>query len=463
MQWKGKRVALVGLGISNMAVARYLAAKGARVTACDQKEAAALGARHQELAKLGVQFQLGRDYLRNLERFEYLFMTPGMPKNLPVFQKAQQAGVLFSSEMNLFFDLCQANIVGITGSSGKTTTTTLVGEILSAAGFPTYVGGNIGRPLVEEAAQLDPLAWAVMEISSFQLELLHESPQIALVTNVTPNHLDVHPSMNDYIAAKSHIFQYQKPHDWAVFNADNDITRQMAASAPGRVAWFSRRHMVDRGACVVDGRIMIAREGTLSEVCRADEIKLMGLHNVENVLAAVAVADLVGCSAGAMHDVVTSFTGVEHRLELVREAQGITYYNDSKATSPVEAIAAINAFDKPMVLIAGGYDKHLPFDELADVIIKKVKAVVLLGATRDAIATAIEAAARKSGHTIPVSLATGLEDAVAQAKAYAVPGDVVLLSPACASWDMFANFEERGHKFREIVRLLTEAETPALS
>jgi UDP-N-acetylmuramoylalanine--D-glutamate ligase len=465
MQWRDKQVALIGLGISNMAVARYLTAVGAKVTACDQKNAAELGARYDELVRLQVQFQLGPGYLENLERFDTLFLTPGVPKQLPAFQRAHAAGVSFSSEMNLFFDICRAHIIGITGSSGKTTTTSLLGEMLSAAGYGAHVGGNIGRPLVEIGSELEPRSWAVMELSSFQLELLKRSPEIALITNVTPNHLDIHPTMEDYIQAKSHIFAYQRKDDWAVFNYDNPITRQLAAKAPGRVAWFSRQQPVACGACVVDQRIMIALEGTMSQVCHIDEIKLMGQHNVENVLAAITIAALVGCSIGSMHDVVTSFTGVEHRLELVRSAEGISYYNDSKATTPAGAIAALNAFSQPVVLIAGGYDKHLPFDELAPVILQKTKHVVLLGATSDKIAAAIAAAAEMTvGERLPeIEYAKSLDEAVTLAKAAAAPGDVVLLSPACASYDMFNNFEERGHLFRELVCHLTEAETPARS
>ncbi|HHT28364.1 MAG TPA: UDP-N-acetylmuramoyl-L-alanine--D-glutamate ligase [Firmicutes bacterium] len=466
MRWEGKHVALIGLGISNMAVARYLVANGAIVTACDQKSAAELGARYVELTKLHVEFQLGPGYLANLERFDALFLTPGVPKHLPELRQAQAAGVLFSSEMNLFFDICRAHIIGITGSSGKTTTTTLLGELLSAADYSTHVGGNIGRPLVEVAGELEQHSWAVMELSSFQLELLQRSPEIALITNITPNHLDIHLSMDDYIQAKSHVFTYQHPDDWAVFNYDNETTRRLAAKAPGRVAWFSRKQVVDRGACVIDQRIMIANGGTLSQVCHTDEIKLMGQHNVENVLAAIAVADLVGCSIGAMRDVVTSFTGVEHRLELVRTADGIAYYNDSKATTPAGTIAALNAFNRPVVLIAGGYDKNLPFDELASTVVQKAKHVVLLGATSDKIASAVVAASATTvaGTLIPqIEFAASLEEAVILAKAVAVPGDVILLSPACASYDMYSNFEERGRHFREIVGRLTEAETPTRS
>jgi UDP-N-acetylmuramoylalanine--D-glutamate ligase len=462
VQWQGKRVGLIGLGISNMAVARYLSAHGARITACDRKEAPMLGSRLHELLALGVQLQLGAGYLRELDRFDVVFLAPGVPKHLPELKAAEQSGVVLSSEMNLFFSLCRAPIIGVTGSSGKTTTTTLIGEIMATAGIIVHVGGNIGKPLVEEVERIDPQSWVLLELSSFQLELLRQSPQLALITNVTPNHLDVHASMAEYIAAKSHVYRYQKPQNWAIFNADNPTTSRLAGEAPGQVAWFSTQRQVKRGACVVEGRIMLARDGILQEVCRQSEIKLMGAHNLENVLAAAVLADLVGCPPGVIRDVVTSFTGVEHRLELVREADGVAYYNDSKATTPAGAIAALQAFQRPVVLIAGGYDKHLPFDELGAVVAQRAKAVVLLGATKNKIAAAISAAAG-DGRKPPVQFAASLEEAVALAKSLAAPGDVVLLSPACASYDMFANFEERGERFRAIVRSLTEAETPARS
>jgi len=455
VSWKGRRVALVGLGISNVAVARYLASKGALITACDQKSQSSLGQRYTELSALGVEFQLGPDYLGNLERFEYLMLAPGVPLSLPPLIEAERRGVVLSSEMNLFFSECRAPIIGITGSSGKTTTTLLLAEILTASGLATHVGGNIGRPLLEEVDALSSDTWVLLELSSFQLQLLQRSPQIALITNVSPNHLDVHRNMDEYIAAKKRVFQFQNPQDWLILNSDNRTTRLMGTEAVGQLAWFSRSKQPSRGACVIGERVMISRAGHLEEVCHVQDIRLLGAHNLENVLAAVTVADLTDCPSDIMHDVITSFSGVEHRLEFVQELDGVAFYNDSKATTPTGTIAALHSFSRPVVLIAGGYDKHLPFGEMAEVALGKTKAVVLLGATQEKIAAAIRDAADRMGRDAPPILQThDLAGAVAMARRYADRGDAILLSPACASYDMFRSYEERGVQFREIVRTL---------
>lgn len=455
MSWKGRRVALVGLGISNVAVARYLTDKGAVITACDQKDQSSLGQRYQELSALGVEFQLGRGYLDNLERFEYLMLAPGVPIDLPPLVEARRRGVVLSSEMSLFFSECRAPIIGITGSAGKTTTTLLLAEILLASGVATHVGGNIGKPLLEQVDALSSHTWVLLELSSFQLQLLQRSPRIALMTNVSPNHLDVHGSMDEYVAAKKNIFRFQGPQDWLVLNYDNETTRLMSTGAPGQLVWFSRTKQPRRGACVIDQRVMISRAGHFEEVCHVPEIRLLGTHNLENVLAAVATADLVDCSAAVMHDVITSFAGVEHRLEFVQELDGVLFYNDSKATTPTGTMAALHSFSRPVVLIAGGYDKHLPFDEMAEVAIDKARAIILLGATQEKIAVAIHSAADRLGQDAPpISRARDLEEAVDLARAHAKAGDAVLLSPACASYDMFHSYEERGTQFREIVRSL---------
>lgn len=455
MSWRGRRVALIGLGISNVAVAKYLTDKGAIITACDQQDQHSLGRRYTELAELGVDFQLGPGYLNNLERFECLMLAPGVPLGLPPVIEAARRGVEVSSEMSLFFSQCRAPIIGVTGSSGKTTTTLLLAEFLTASGHTVSVGGNIGKPLLEEVDTLTEDTWVLLELSSFQLQLLHRSPRIALVTNVTPNHLDVHGSMDEYIAAKKRIFEFQSSRDWLVLNYDNDTTRFMSDEAESQKAWFSRSQQPRRGACVIDDRVVVARAGHLQEICQVGEIRLMGTHNLENVLAAAAVADLIGCPPAAMHDVITTFSGVEHRLEFVQDIAGIAFYNDSKATTPAGAIAALRSFSRPVVLIAGGYDKQLPFDELALVILERAKAVVLFGATQEKIGAAIRLAAAAAGQNAPpISYERDLADAVTAAVGYAESGDAILLSPACASYDMFSDYQERGKQFREIVRSL---------
>jgi len=453
MDWHGKKVALIGLGRSNAAVARYLLAGGVRVTACDRKNAAELGHYYNELAARGAEFQLGPNYLEKLERFDILVVSPGVKPSLPELQRAKAYGVKLTNEIGIFLNRCRAPVIGITGTSGKTTTATMIAEILSAAGYRLFLGGNMGKPLIDQVNKITPESWVVLELSSFQLDLLERSPQIALITNISPDHLDFHASMAEYIAAKKHIFKYQNGHNWTVLNADNPITRKMAGEVPGRLSLFSVKKMVERGACLESERIMSCRAGLLMEIAKVSEIKLIGRHNIENVLAAVAVADIVGCSAGAMHDVVTSFTGVAHRLELVREAGGIAYYNDSVATTPVEAAAGMRAFGRPVILIAGGVDKNLPWDEFVKAVADTAKAVVLIGKAKESIAAAL---AEGGVSHIPVKFAGSLEEAVETAKNMAQAGDIVLLSPACASFDMFANFEERGQRFREIIYKLTE-------
>lgn len=467
MRWSGKHVSVVGLGKSNVALIRYLVRHGAFVTARDRKTPEELGAVFSELNALGVDFRLGPGYLEDLSGAEALFLTPGIPKDLPEILEAKAAGVPLSSEINLFFERCRAPVVAVTGSSGKTTTTTLIGSILEASGLKVHVGGNIGRPLIEIVDEIEESAVAVLELSSFQLELLETSPQVAVVTNITPNHLDVHRTMEAYIDAKRRIYSYQRRQDAVVFNRDDPTTRKMAKEARGRVLWFSRRGEVENGAFIGDGRVILTRSGrgdrSLIDVCAVSDIKLRGEHNLENVLAACAVGHLFGVTAGTMREVITSFTGVAHRLELVREADGVRYYNDSVATSPARAVAGLRSFDEPLLLIAGGYDKCLPFDEFAEVVVEKARMVFLIGQAAPTIQIAIEAAAERLGRAPQVWRCRDLDHAVRMAHDYARPGDVVLLSPACASYDSFQNFEQRGERFRKVVHILTEHAAPDIS
>ncbi len=474
MKWRDRTVAVVGLGVSNLAVMRYLANRGARLVGFDRKSEEDLGGVVDQLRDLGARLVLGPDYLERLDgQWDAVFLTPGMPKNIPVLTALRSRGVPFCSEIGLFFSLCRAPVIGITGSSGKTTTTSLVGEMLKQGSRPVYVGGNIGTPLLEIVESIPDDAWVVLELSSFQLEMVDQSPHIAVITNVTPNHLDLHGTMEAYVAAKKRIYKFQQAADAAVFNADDPTTRAMMAEAPGRRLAFSRRQALDYGAWL-DGRHIVARTrndarpptkastdatgpgSRAAVVCTLDDIRLPGWHNVENVLAAVAVASFCGIEEDRIRRAIRQFSGVPHRLELVAEWRGVRFYNDSIATSPARAAAGIRSFDEPVVLIAGGYDKKLPFDELAEALPGRVHTVVLLGATAADIERAILAHA---GAAAPrIVHAAGLEEAVAHARLAARPGDVVLLSPACASYDMFPNFEVRGHRFRELVRRFAEAE-----
>lgn len=465
--------------MSNLAVIQYLARAGASVTACDRKTPEQLGERYQELLGYPIKLVLGPDYLSGLEGQELAFLTPGMRRDLPELIRAADAGVVFSSEIGLFLALCPAPVVAVTGSAGKTTTTTLVGLMLQGSRDSVWVGGNIGRPLLNDINQIGPDALVVLELSSFQLQDLKTSPHVAAVLNVSPNHLDIHPTMEHYIDAKRNIYRYQGVGDFCVFNYDNDATRQMAreydrdlrakrGAHPPIV--YSRLQSTGDGAFMVGDELHL-RLGAYGQglpdglICRRDQVKLPGEHMIENVLAAAAVAGLAGAKLSAIQAVATKFTGVEHRLEPVRQVNGVSYYNDSIATAPDRTIAGIRALKGPLVLILGGYDKRIGFNTLAEEILRsgKVRTVVLSGATSGLIERAIAAEAERLGaEGVPISLpeillVTGPFSGVVTAAARAaLPGDTVLLSPACASFDQFANFEERGRVYKELVMNLAE-------
>jgi UDP-N-acetylmuramoylalanine--D-glutamate ligase len=460
MGWRDQKVAVIGLGVSNIPLIRYLAAEGARITVCDRQKPVELESRLAQIAGLPVSYKLGEGYLEGLTEFDTIFLSPGIPKDLPEIAALRGLGIRFSSEMEVFFELCPAPIVGITGSSGKTTTTTLVGEILkSQGGRKVFVGGNIGNSLLDEIPHMSPEDLAVLELSSFQLENLPRSPRFALMTNITPNHLDVHKRMEAYIKAKRRILDSQNPHDFAVLNYDNDVTRSFALDCPGQVFYFSRLAEPERGAFLRSGMIVVRdvgfAKGCEEVLCPIGAVRLLGVHNWENVLAAVTLTALCGAQREAITKVIASFTGVPHRLELVAEVDGVKYYNDSIATSPARAVAGINALHEPLVLIAGGYDKQLSFEQLAETVVERVKAVVLVGAAAAKLEAAIRGKQHRPDEPI-VCRSESFDDAVQRAAELAAPGDVVLLSPACASYDMFRNFEERGERFREIVRELAE-------
>ncbi|BAS27154.1 UDP-N-acetylmuramoyl-L-alanine--D-glutamate ligase [Limnochorda pilosa] len=454
---KQARVAVVGLGTSNRAVLRWLVAKGVRVIACDRKPPQELEG-YGELARLPLELWLGPDYLVPLDRADMLVLTPGMRKDLPEIEAARARGAVVTCEIDLFFRTCRGPVVGVTGTSGKTTTTTLIGEMLRAAGVPVVVGGNIGQPLIEVAETIPPGTWAVLELSSFQLELQRRSPQVAVVTTLTPNHLDVHPSMEAYAAAKRRIVRFQNASDRAVLNLDQAAVREFASATPGEVLWFSREQEVDRGGFEAEGALWL-RLSPGSRPLRlvgVDEIRLPGGHNRANLLAAATAAALCGATPEAVREVARTFTGVRHRLERVGEVHGVEYVNDSIATTPERAVAGIQAMaGRPLHLIAGGYDKHLPFEPLAGEAVRAVRHLYLLGATAGRIEEAVRREARERQTPGPVLHRVGdLDEAVDLASRLALPGDRVLLSPGCASFDQFANFEQRGDRFRALVAAL---------
>jgi len=450
----GKRAAVVGIGVSNMPLIRYLLSKGATVAACDRKSEADLGERAAELKRLGVSLSTGPDYLAILSEYDLIFLTPGIPKHLPQIAAARDRGAVIAGEIGLVLELCKAQVVGITGSAGKTTTTTLIGEIMKAVGRETYVGGNIGTPLIEKVESISPEAAVVLELSSFQLQLTGgRSPNISIVTNISPNHLDVHASMDEYVEAKQNIFRHQGPGDTVILNYDDELVRSFAALAPGRVVYFSR--VTDPGfdtcAYVRGAEDLVWRyRGQEFPTLKVSEIQLPGLHNQENVLAAMAATYLAGAGMHAIRSVLTTFTGVEHRLEPFRELDGARWYNDSKATSPAETVSALRTLAAPIVLIAGGSDKGIPFDPMAPLVAEKVKALILTGPT----GPKIEEACVRAGYDRVIHRASDMGEAVQLARREAAAGDNVVLSPACASFDAYRNFEERGLHFKSLVGAL---------
>lgn len=438
---KGKKVAVVGVGISNRPLIKKLVEYGAKVTAFDKKENIE---NKEELEALGVNFILGSDYLEKLEDFEVIFRTPSLLPTNKYLIKAKEKGAYITSEIREFVKYCKGKIFGVTGSDGKTTTTTLIYEMLKKQGYNVYIGGNIGIPLFDKIEEIKEEDYVVLELSSFQLMDFDVSPMVSVITNLSPNHLDYHKDMEEYVRAKENIFLHQNKDGITILNKDNNITFNMKDKVKGILRFFSMKE--EAFSYYKDGKLYVNNQ----LVCKKDEVKILGMHNVENLLAAFsAVYGFV--SVENMRYVALNFSGVEHRIEFVKEINGIRFYNDSIASSPTRTIAGLKCFDKKVILIAGGYDKNIPFEPLAQEGIDRIKTLVLLGMTKEKIKRAFLEVCSKTGKEIEIIEAVDLEDAVKKAYKRAETGDIVILSPACASFDMFKNFEERGRKFKEIV------------
>lgn len=444
----GKNITVIGIGISNLPLIKYLVSLGANVTACDRRSAEDLGENYTELEKLGVKFNLGDGYLNNLSG-DMIFKTPGMRYDVPELLKAKENGSIVTSEMEVFFEVCPSHIIAVTGSDGKTTTTTLIHKMMTDAGYKTWLGGNIGNPLLTDTEKMKENDWVILELSSFQLHTMRKSPEIAVITNISPNHLDMHKDYKEYIDAKKNIMLYQNEGDTLIVNADNQVTADIGKSASGAVKYFSRNGMAD---VYLDGNII--KRGIV-EILNIKDIKIPGMHNVENYMAAIAaVSGLV--SKDVIVNVAKTFGGVEHRIELVRTLDGVKYYNSSIDSSPNRTINTLRVFPNKVIMIAGGKDKGIPYDEIGSALAEHVKVLILIGATSDKIQEALDAEINKTGNgkDIEVIRATSYEDAVNTARSKAHDGDVVLLSPASTSFDMFRNFEERGNLFKKIVNEL---------
>ena len=448
---RDKSIAVLGIGISNLPLIEMLCQEGCDVTACDRRSLSQLGAVGDHLLELGAKLRLGEDYLENLHE-ELIFRTPGLMPFDDHLVKAREQGSIVTSEMEVFFSLCPCRVFAVTGSDGKTTTTTLISEILKGAGYRVHLGGNIGTPLLCKLPEMKEDDLVVLELSSFQLHSMTCRPHTAVITNLSPNHLDKHNGFQDYIDAKAWIFLNQLPEDRLILNANDPHTAYYASKAPSAISYFSDTVPVRSGCICENGIIYLVTEGSRVSVMPADEIRIPGQHNIQNMLAAFEAVRGYA-SPEICRQIARTFPGVPHRLEEIRMLNGVTYINDSIASSPTRTIAGLHALRKKPIVIAGGYDKHLPFDSLGEEFCDRAKAVILTGDTAEKIAVAIETALEHRGQEklLPVYQVSDLQEAVHTAASIAEDGDIVVLSPACASFDRFRNFEERGNLFRKYV------------
>ena len=449
MELKNKRVLVVGLGKSGIAAARFLKGRGAQVTVSDIRPAGLIS-ELPALLDAGIMVETGSHGLLTFRRQDLIVVSPGVPSNTPELTTVRAMGIPIIGEMELGSEFLQGQIVAITGSNGKTTTTTLIGEILKSSGEPTLVGGNIGRPVVDMVAESTPQTWSVLEVSSFQLETIQTfKPRIALVLNITPDHLDRHGSFEAYAAAKTRITENQTVDDFLILNAEDEPTKLIAAKTKAQIYWFSAKRQVKQGAFVHGESILFrAKEGgEVEPIMPVAEIPLAGAHNVENVLAAVCAARLAGVDAQTIREAVAAFHAVEHRLEFVREFNGVRWFNDSKATNVDATAKAIEAFPGGIWLILGGKDKDSDYSTLSPLLRARVKAVITIGSAAEKIESHL------SG-VVKIERAGTMDRAVAWAQKEARSGDVVLLAPACASFDQFENYEHRGRVFKQLVGAL---------
>jgi len=457
-EWKGKRVVVLGLARQGVALTRYMSGQGAEVVVSDIQPAEALVEARHELSGLPVEYVFGGHPPALLERADLLCLSGGVPADLPLALQARERGIALSNDSQIFLEACPSPVIGITGSAGKTTTTALVGRMAAAQFEGTerrvWVGGNIGRPLLADLPAIGSEDLVVMELSSFQLELMTTSPQVAAILNLTPNHLDRHRTMEAYIACKARILAYQMEEDVAILGREDADAWALREMVIGKVISFSQSEPDEEdGAYIAQGAIRLRIGADDLTICPVGAVELRGEHNLLNVIAACALAAAAGLSPDAMSEGLRGFRGVEHRLEFVRRVRGADWYNDSIATAPERAIAAMRSFDEPLVLLAGGRDKDLPWGEFAAIVRQRVDHLILFGEAAEKIAQAVENASGERG-PLSIDICAGLEAAVQQAAWVAEPGDVVLLAPGGTSFDEFKDFAERGERYRTLVEVL---------
>lgn len=446
---KDKRIAVIGYGVSNAPLIKLLLCSGCKVTVCDRRSFAEMGEEALELINLGAALKLGETYLEGLDH-DIIFRTPGLMPFDEHLVKAQEKGSVLTSEMEVFFSLCPCKIIAITGSDGKTTTSSIIAELLKAAGYRVHLGGNIGHPLLCDTPDIKSDDMVVLELSSFQLHSMECKPDVAVITNISPNHLDKHIDYQDYIDSKSSIFIRQNENDRLVLKLDDEQTGYYSAMAKSGLSFFSNACEISEGTMCCGDSLVRVTGGEKAHIMYKNEIKLPGEHNVLNYLAAFAATEGY-VSDEVCRSVAMSFGGVEHRLEHVRELRGVEFINDSIGTSPTRTSAGLHAMRKKPIVICGGYDKHLPFDTLGDELCCLAKAVFLTGDTAEKILAAVKNSARYADSSIELFVEDDFDKCVRAAAAYACEGDIVLFSPACASFDRFKNFAQRGKHFKKLI------------
>ena len=451
---RNKKVAIIGLGVSNIPLLDYLYNLEASITIFDKKEENLMQLDVKEkIKKYNIKTFTGESYLKNLHGFDIIFRSPSCRPDLPEIKKELERGAILTSEIELVLDLCPGTVIGVTGSDGKTTTTSLIYEIVKQARINCYLGGNIGIPLFTKIKEMTPKDIVVLELSSFQLMNMKVSPQISVVTNVTPNHLDIHKSYEEYIEAKENIFKFQNEHGTVVLNYDNEITRKMKEKVKGKVVFFSSKEKIEDGYIIDENVIKQCKDGLRRHIIKTKDLHLRGIHNYENICAALAATESLVDIEIAIK-AIQNFNGVEHRLEFVRDIRGVKWYNDSIGTSPTRTIAGLKSFEEKIVLIAGGYDKHLDYEPLAKPILDNAVALILVGQTSEKIYNCVQKEMKEENKEISIYKCKSLEECVETANRVAKKGQIVLLSPASAAFDMFKNFAERGKLFKELVQKL---------
>ena len=448
---KNRKVAIIGLGVSNLPLIDYFHDKKANVTVFDSRE---IGEIPKEIVdkvtNYAMEMSLGKGYLNKLHGFDLILRSPSCLPTVPELEEEANRGAIVTTEVELLMKMCPAEVIGVTGSDGKTTTTTLISEILKKAGYNCYVGGNIGTPLFTKLHEIMPDDKVVLELSSFQLMGMEVSPNISVITNITPNHLNVHKDYEEYIEAKKNIFKYQDRDGIVILNYDNEITRNCSAEVKGKVIFFSSKEKLDNGYIVDDDVIKECDDKLRKHIVSTKELTIRGKHNYENICAAVAATKTLVDISTAI-EVIKTFHGVEHRIEFVKEINGVKWYNDSASSTPSRTISGLNAFDEEIVLIAGGADKNLDYTPIAKPILDKVKTLILMGQTSGKIFDAVKEAEENENKEINIYMVNNLQQAVILAKRYSTQGQVVLFSPASTSFDMFKNMYDRGHQFKDIV------------